>query len=178
MRCLLLLAAFIVCGPPLAEAQELRRAEIFAGYSYLGFDSGGAREHLHGFEAAATGYVNDYFGVTGGVSGHFDSRGAGTCTPPELCLPAPGREFSFYNFHGGIQLKARGRRLSPFARALAGGSRLKVDVGAFQAFRESSFSFAAGGGLDLRVGGRVSLRLTQVEYLQTRFAGSRQDNVR
>jgi opacity protein-like surface antigen len=184
MRRLLLLAAFVVCCSHLNEAQDLRPAEVFAGYSYFAFDSRAARDHLHGFEAAATGYVNDHFGVTGGISGHFDSREAGTCTPPAggVCFPAPGREVSLYNFLGGVQLKARGRRLSPFARASAGGSWLKVSVGAIQpvcdpgagavcppapAFtvKESSFSFAAGGGLDLKVKGGVSLRLIQAEYL-------------
>jgi hypothetical protein len=43
---------------------------------------------------------------------------------------------------------------------------------------EFRIGLIAGGGADLKVSRRVSLRLIQADYLMTRFSSARQDNIR
>jgi hypothetical protein len=42
----------------------------------------------------------------------------------------------------------------------------------------TSFAMALGGGLDLRAGKRIAVRLIQVDYTPTFFGSGRQDNFR
>ena len=77
---------------------------------------------------------------------------------------------------GGPQFKLKNdSRIEPFLRVLAGGAHTKFEVSSRQttstgtitnSFETSSTDFAmgVGGGLDIRLGDRFSIRAFQVDY--------------
>lgn len=219
LLCLIFIAA---CAPSAFAQEDTPRVEVFAGYSLLrneritredfdtingltpaqfrtltGLDvtpnSGSAS--LHGFDASVTAYVTKRFGLTGDFSGNF-----GTETQTFFNAPTEAR-MRVYNALGGPQVKFFNKgRATPFARALFGAAHFRNDFSASLGpinnritDNYTNFAAAVGGGLDVRVSDRVSLRLIQVDYnpafLKDRrvtdslgnvyeVKGRRQDNVR
>ena len=176
--CLLALA-------PAALAQSDRRADFFVGYSNLqaegvpnpnnpnqtfADDFFERRRGAHGVNAALTGYFNSVFGLKGDFSFHR------TEDRTEVSNGSDKVQNQVYYFMGGPVLKFRNSsRIEPFVHALAGGAHTRFEVesrrtppsGTTRAsFEVSSTDFAAaiGGGLDVRLGDRFSLRVVQVDY--------------
>lgn len=78
---------------------------------------------------------------------------------------------------GGI-VKARNNAVvQPFARAMAGVSRQRLDNRSFVNATDSSFAYTLGGGIDWKASNKVSIR-TGADYVSTSFWGDRQDAVR
>lgn len=126
------------------------------------------------------------------------------CQPAPLCLPAivPAdvrARASVYNFLGGVQFKDNSAetRLKPFAHLLVGAARtrVKVDEPLVCAIPEgcpvgsgssrnilnefdTGFAGAFGGGLDIRMGQRIDVRVIQLDYNPTRLFDNTQHNVR
>lgn len=172
---------FISCCASVAAAQsdDAPRAEFFGGYSLLRTDYKAKRpiptepvivffrgdQTLHGFNVSATGYLTKGFGLTGDFSGHFKTD--------SLADPLGGNietRIRVFDLLGGPQYKFRqGSRAAPFVHALAGvthtGARLSVpSLSTSEAKGSTDFALAVGGGLDIRVGGRVDVRAIQVDY--------------
>lgn len=174
MRKLVVICVVLLGLSGLAAAQDTVPAfDVFGGYSYLNtedivpapfsFDLSG-----HGWEAAGTANLNNWFGVTGDLSGYYsDFLGVGV---------------NAYNFLFGPTVSYRKPKLTPYAHALFGASRVSVDLGLLgplgASATDSAFAMALGGGADWHVGERWSVRVAQVDYLVTRFASDSQNNVR
>ena len=111
MRKLVLVFVMFAVFASLSGAQEtVPSFEIFGGYSYLntqdivpvlGIDASG-----HGWEAAATGNVNNWFGLTGDISGHYSDF--------------LGVNVRDYNFLFGPTVSYRTPKLTPFGHTLFG----------------------------------------------------------
>jgi len=97
-------------------------------------------------------------------------------------LPS-GLDSTMYTYLFGPRFTFRKvSRVTPFVQALLGGSRLNASAGGISA-GENAFSMAIGGGVDLPLRRRFSIRLIQAEYLLTRFdrvtgASATQNDVR
>jgi hypothetical protein len=128
--------------------------------------------------------VTKYVGIKGDVTGHFKSEQfVDVFTPPGVTQTISTRE-RLYQFLAGVQVKNNSReaRFKPFAHALLGAARYTarqrqgLDLfpqGNFVARdRETSFSLKLGGGLDIRVGRRVDVRVFELDYNPV-FAGDR-----
>ena len=152
-----LLAVLLLAGT--AAAQEVTpKAELFGGYSFAG-------GNFHGWHASVAGNVNRWFGLAADFTGHY---GGG---PDEDGFDERER---IYGYHFGPRFSARGKRLTPFAHALFGGSSLKTRLTGFGQrfeFSDTAFSFILGGGLDIKVHDRVSIRAFQLDYQRARFFG-------
>ena len=135
-----------------------------------------ARRNFNGFEASVTRNVSRYLGIKGAVTGHWKKTSyLDNFTPPGVNQTLANDE-KYWNFLGGIQLKdnSRGKRIKPFGHVLAGFARYtnrqSQTLDLFPAFnftiddRVTSFAMKIGGGVDLRVGKRVDLRLIQADY--------------
>lgn len=146
---------------PAAAAQDVPKAEVFGGYSYAG-------EGAHGWDASVAGNVNGWLGVVADASGQYTG------------LEAPGvrERIRTHSLLFGPQVSARrGRRVTPFARALFGASHVSteaVEAGQRFSFSDTSFAVALGGGLDVTVSDRVAVRVAQLEYVRTSFFGETQ----
>jgi opacity protein-like surface antigen len=80
---------------------------------------------------------------------------------------------------GGLTIKARNRKLQPFARGLIGFSRLAARNQLLK-FDKSNGGFAVilGGGLDVKITDRVAVRVIEADYEGTRILGSTVNHAR
>ena len=143
-------------------SQDYSKAEVFGGYQYtrisFGHDTPGF--NFNGWNAAVTGNVNHWLGVTGDFSGAYKSMN--------------GDSLKQHTFLFGPTIASHSSgRFTPFAHALFGVAHLSasgsstptVTVGGGSL---NSFAMAFGGGLD--VGGKkIAFRVGQFDYIYTRF---------
>lgn len=200
---LILTAVLFLSYTPLTLAQsagEYNKVEVFAGYSHNRVNTG-ISTGFNGFNVAATGNISKYVGLKFDFSGHFIRQddtffecvdffpGGG------FCINLKTRS-ALYNFLGGVQLKNNSKkaRFKPFAHALVGVAHTKFDVDESScdlpvtelcrdAMRisgnsDTGLAGAFGGGLDIRAGDRVDVRVVQVDYNPTRLFDSTQHNFR
>ncbi|MEO8027790.1 MAG: outer membrane beta-barrel protein, partial [Bryobacteraceae bacterium] len=144
-------------GATAADEREERPYELFAGYSALR-ESG---HLLQGWTGTAVANVNHWFAIAADFDGHYGSiqeegervqvREHGFTIGPHFALPNRSR-------------------FTPFAFVLFGVAHESRRVAELV---ETATSFAAdfGGGVDLHLNDRVSLRLIQVDGSYTRFEG-------
>jgi opacity protein-like surface antigen len=132
-------------------------------------DAGGAK----GFETSITRNFNRYLGIKGDFSMYFDSGTARLtvqlCSQGS-CTPASGQDFSIHKraFYvmAGPEIKWRNKtRLTPFAHTLFGVARSTAEVSTASALfshddsnSRTGFAAAFGGGLDIRLSKRFSIR--------------------
>jgi opacity protein-like surface antigen len=148
-----------VCVRPVA-AQELRKYELSAGYAYMLVDSSAGGLSLHGVDFSLARNMNNWLAIVGDAGGHHLEG------------------FRLGTVQAGARFTARpGPRISMFAQALLGFAHANAGGRGFPAYHES-VAWTVGGGLDCRLNGRVSLRLAQAEYVQTRLGGQAQHNFR
>lgn len=199
--CLVLFTFFL----PSLYAQQVPKAEIFAGYSFARTDFAippqSSRANLHGWNISVTVPLNRWFGLTTDFSGHY--LGSATsqfdiptfCPPLVVCQATAQEDFSFraHSFLFGPQFKMRKEKLAPYAHFLLGVTRLDSTMiskviysppGATILLYPSSFSTSVssatavmGGGADYRITDRFSWR-TGVDYWATGFGSSSRNNLR
>jgi len=142
------------------------------------------RRNFNGFDASVTYNVTRYFGIKGNVTGHFKTEQfVDVFTPPGVTQTIDTRE-RLYNVLGGVQVKdnSRATRFKPFAHALVGFARYTArqqqTLDLFPQFnyvaedKETSFALKLGGGLDVRAGKRIDIRVIEFDY-NPMFAGDR-----
>jgi|GEM_PF-302017 len=134
------------------------------------------RRLMQGFDTSLTYNVSRYIGIKGNVTGHWKSDAfVDNFTPPGLTQTITTDE-KMYNFFGGIQIKdnSREKRIKPFAHVLAGVARYtNHETQTYDLFpdfnfdandRFTSFAMKLGGGIDVRAGKRVDIRVIGVDY--------------
>jgi len=142
------------------------------------------RRNFNGFDGSITYNVSKHIGIKGDITGHFKSQSfVDVFTPPGVTQTVSNQE-RLYNFLGGIQVKnnVREARVKPFAHALAGfarySNRQQQTLDLFPQFdftiedTNTSFAMKLGGGLDIRAGNRIDIRIIQLDYNPV-FAGDR-----
>ena len=144
------------------------RDEIFGGYSWLAPNGWGDLDYRinnipKGFDASNTYYFCAMcnLGVVIDGSGHFS--GATTPGNPFTSNDKTGVGYVL----GGLQYKYHTNSLSPFFRGFVGVANISPDC-----CHDTEWSFAAGGGggLDLRVSPRFSIRLVQADYIYSHYS--------
>jgi Outer membrane protein beta-barrel domain len=142
------------------------------------------RRNFNGFEGSVTYNLSKYVGVKGDFTAHFKTQTfVDVFTPPGVTQTISNKE-RLYSFLGGIQIKNNGMsaRIKPFGHALAGFARYTnrqsqvLDL--FPQFnftiedRVTSFAMKLGGGLDIRAGKRIDVRVIEFDYTPV-FTGDR-----
>ena len=177
-RCFFTLTGFVVvllllC--PIASAQVPchPKDEIFGGYSVLFPNGWGDLDYKINtipisFDASYTYYLPTdchirppNFGFVIDGSGHF----LGGTTPPNLDNGSNNCTAAGYVL-GGPQYKFHTPTVSPFVRVLIGGANLSPDC---CHGTQWSFAVGGGGGLDLDLNPRFSIRLAQVDYIYSNY---------
>jgi hypothetical protein len=141
-RPLLVLAVLLACSASGLWAEDVRRAEIFGGFSILSVDG----VQGTGWQASLQTNLNKNFGIVADVGGHYKFH------------------VSSYQYLFGPQFSRRGSRTTAFVHGFIGGVRL-------QGFRNSTNEFAIGlgGGLDVNATDRVAIRVFQADWIPNRF---------
>lgn len=171
-----------------AQTTDYKKTEFYVGYSNnqvdTGFDSGNSiksffndRTSHNGFEGSAVYNISRYFGAKADVSGTYKNQRLPFQNVNEIVTYKVNR--SLYNFLGGVQVKDNSSeaRIKPFAHALigAGYERINSQIvtcantnGCLQIppskYSDTGLAGAIGGGLDVKVGKRISIRAIQVDY--------------
>lgn len=140
-------AALLFLAVP-SFAQEYPRVELFGGYSALVAGDLDNLEHANGIGAEFAGNLNRFFGLVAEFNVHREN------------------DQRAYSAYAGPRLSFRGRRVTLFIHALAGGFRAPTSGGSL-----TVASLAGGGGLDLNVSDNVAIRLFQVDYTPVRYNG-------
>ena len=180
-------------------AQDYPRAELFTGYTYLrtgqetidltqvGLAGTALRNKGNddGFNIALTGNFHPNIGVVADFGAYY-GRTTFSVSSPSLTDSITIRS-RFYTFLFGPQFHVRGGRIMIFARSMAGivrgNQRLEI-LGQRVYEPQNAFAFASGAGLDVKLSGRVSIRIIQGDYIMSRFdqvprmAGGTQHNFR
>ncbi|HEY6307208.1 MAG TPA: outer membrane beta-barrel protein [Candidatus Angelobacter sp.] len=179
-----LFATVLVSSSALAqsEAPELPKLEFFGGYldsgefpynefRFTGFSLPGDFGTHHGLEVSVIRDLNQRFGIKGDFSAHFQNNAfpVNVCSQTP-CVPVPQTAQlnpRLFNFLGGPEIRVGNRRwrFAPFTYTLFGiahtTATFKTSGNAFnlsQTTTETGFALAVGGGVDVRVTRRFSLR--------------------
>ena len=174
------LAVILFSSYALASAQNEKKPELFAGYSFESVNSGVTssdvlatgvtqtsldnRFNLNGFNVSGAAYFTKHLGIAGDFSAHFDKRTDFFDTVPTQS------NFKLYNITAGPQYKFSGStRFTPFTHALFGIAHrnLTETLGSgSDAFtdRTTSFAMNLGGGIDYKLNDRFAVRLFQFDY--------------
>jgi hypothetical protein len=156
-----------------ADAQVPTSGNVFFGYSYYNTNlSSIDRANTNGWESSLEGKVVPFLGFVADFDSHYGSQnfpscGNGTCFPFNA-------DVTEQNFLFGPRVSFSVGRFRPFAEALFGAGHVNVNNGVGS---DTSFATALGGGIDYKIIRPVAWRF-QGDYVQTRFFGTTQDNVR
>jgi hypothetical protein len=188
-----MLLAFLImacASVSFAQSSDYNKGEFYGGFSHNRVDTGisdndpdfsdivNEREGFNGVNVSITGNVTRYFGLKGDYAFHrknFDTGVANIDVDAKL-----------HTFVGGIQIKDNSKetKIKPFAHLMAGVANARFDVNNVPAalgdLNQSDTGFAGvlGGGLDIRAGNRVDVRVIQFDYNPTHLGDATQHNFR
>ncbi len=162
---------FVLCllgSQAAAQAGIQPKDEVFGGYSWLHANGYGDLNYkvddiVRGFDASNTYYLPgaQNLGILLDGSGHFH----GSTTPINPVNNGTTGTSVGYVL-GGLQYKYHTDTLSPFVRAFVGGASLSPDCCGGTRW---NVAVGAGGGVDLRISQRFSLRLVQADYIYSNY---------
>lgn len=154
-------------------AQIPTSGNVFLGYSlYHGNTGLTDNGTLNGWEGSVEGKIVPWVGMVADVSAQYGTLSNIFLNPP-FAVSETNRVQS-YLFGPRVSFPAG--KFRPFAHILIGASHLHESSPVFVS-SETDFADAVGGGVDYHLIPRVAWRL-QLDDLQTRFHGVRQDNAR
>jgi len=189
-RWALLCGVVLLISLSVQAQEEVSRAEVFAGYSYVRVDAGFGIPafNMNGGSASLSYNPNDWLGIVADFGGYHTGDIGGISVDGNI-----------YSYLFGPKIAFRRGRWTPFVQGLFGGAHLSgsaaLMTGAVaRAARsqgsasfiasgsENAFATAIGGGLDVNATNRIAIRLVQAEYFMTRFgvvdSADTQNNVR
>lgn len=150
------------------------KTEIYGGYSWMkptqGTISFSQDDSTNGYEVSVTRNFTRFFGVKFATGGNFKT------TKEVFSTGSNVQNNSFYTYSGGVQFgdNRKSSRIRPFAHVLVGGIRFKYKFTStfgsnVNSSRESENKFLVvfGGGLNVRVSKKISIRPIQFDYLRT-----------
>jgi opacity protein-like surface antigen len=144
---LLLVLAALLAVPAIMGQDEYPKAEIFGGFSYMNFDSGGGeRYNALGWQASAAGNFHKNVGIVGDLGGQYKS--------------IEGTTVWVYEYLFGPRFYYRTEKSTVFAHTLFGGA---TAGGGGES--ETAFAMGYGAGVDVKISDRVAFRVMQVDYV-------------
>jgi hypothetical protein len=184
MKKLLQILLFVssVVSPCFAQSSTKGQWQLFAGYSYM---RANVREYfkpspslyavrnqyanLNGWEVSVTENVKKWFGGTLDASGHYSSPQIGAITTNQQA----------YSLLYGPHFFHQGKKWRPFAHVLLGITHINSEVPSpGPSISNTSFAIVPGGGLDMHLFSRGSIRWFQVDYLHANLEGSSNSHLR
>jgi opacity protein-like surface antigen len=170
---LFIVAPLLFAG--LASAQ-VPGGNVFFGYSYYNSDlSSIDRANTNGWEASVEAKVVPFLGFVADVDSHYGSQNfPAACPGGASGCAAINADVTEHNFLFGPRVSFSVGKFRPFVEGLFGGAHVDTNNGAGS---DTSFAAALGGGLDYKIIKPLAWRF-QGDYVQTRFFGTTQNNVR
>ena len=145
-----------------AQAQDVPKFDVFAGYSYVRANpatSGIDSFSMNGGSASIAYNANHWFGAVADFAGYHTNNILGTGVDGTLSTYLFGPRISYRH----------DSRITPFGQVLFGVAHIAGDNGLAFSTSNNSFAMAIGGGVDFKVSHRFSIRPVHVDYLMTHF---------
>lgn len=194
MRRMIFLAIglFLFSIPSFAQEVIYPKAEVFGGFSISSAAISSVdpttglpvslRETFWGWQGSANFNVTHYLGIVGDFGGQYKSLPGFTGAGATLS----GMSLNSYQFLFGPRIMFRRSRITPFVHAMFGG--VKEGVGSTTltvlgtsvttpAASSTGLGMAMGGGLDLNLSDRFSLRVPQFDWTPMHIGGVWEKNV-
>ena len=135
--------------------------QLGVGFQYLHFDELGQQFHNFGYQASATRYLNNWFGIEGSTTAGFGHSGTNPSITAKSFFIGGGPHLSVYNSN----------HLEPWVHVIVGWERLRFTQSATLG-GVSHAAFLAGAGLDYKISsGRLYWRI-QGDFLGAKFGPS------
>jgi hypothetical protein len=169
MKKVVFVAVLLLGCCALAMAEEMPKAEAFAGYSYYRCNPEGISSscNLNGWIGSFSLNQTKWFGAVAEFGGNYGSVDEADNVKVLSFLFGP----RFYI--------RRNEKVTPFAHALVGDSYIHVKSGKIRYIKEHDLTLVFGGGLDLKINKVLAVRPFQVDYVMVRSKDSaRMDNFR
>jgi opacity protein-like surface antigen len=180
MRKSLVLAGLLLLIAGSALAQDFPKVETSPAFMFirtpLSFTTLGGTKFNESFNCAGGGGTLAYnftslLGIAADLGGckYFGN------TVPALSAKLSGSNFT-YLFGPRLTFRSHGA-FRPFGELNFGGDRLSLSCNSGTpcsgtTFSKNAFALTVGGGFDIQLSKRISLRAIQAEYLYTRFGNS------
>ena len=158
MRKLIAVGCFLAMFSLAAMAQEssFPKSEVFVGYQYTRLEGG---LNANGWNFAANGNFNEWFGITGDFSGAYKSEN--------------GVSFRNYTYTFGPVISLRANKaFTPYVHALIGGDHASTTVQGFGSASGNGYAMLAGGGVDLNFSQHIAFRAAQADWMLLHGSGS------
>lgn len=139
-----LLALAMVCFGVTAMAQDAPKGDVFAGFSVLSVSDLTA----YGWQGSGAYNASRNIGLVADFGGQYKDS-------------VDQHQFLF-----GPRYNARMEKVNPFAHALFGFARVSAGN-----FSDTNFAMGFGGGLDVKAGAKLNIRVIQFDWLPIKSAG-------
>jgi hypothetical protein len=179
---------FLFCGT-LALAQDEHKIDVFGEYSYLRFNptiSQARNRSFNGGGGGATFYFSKYVGIKGEFMGYgstsFTTTFPDTTLPNGTFIPAGtyNSQGNMFTYLFGPVVRVPLGKVTPFGELLFGGSNTNGYANLSKAIingggtisatpTQHPFTMGFGGGLDIPVSPRISIRPVEIDYILTRY---------
>lgn len=156
------LLAFVSLFGVSAFAQDVPKFDLFTGYSYVRANpatSGIDSFSMNGGSASLAYNANHWLSGVADFGGYHANNILGTGVDGTL---------STYLFGPRVSYR-RDSRVTPFGQVLFGVAHIGGSNGLGFSSSNNSFAMTVGGGVDVKLSNRFSVRPVQVEYLLTHF---------
>jgi opacity protein-like surface antigen len=174
MRKALAVCFILAVFASLAAAQVPTSGNVFFGYSYYNADlSSLGRSNFNGWNGSLEGKVLPWVGIVADFSAAYGSENVVIPCPPIPNCQTVNISAREKNVLFGPRVSVSVGKIRPFAEALFGVGHIGTDG----AGSDTSFATALGGGIDYKIFRPVAWRF-EGDYIQTRFFGATQNNVR
>lgn len=151
----LLMFSFMVGATAVSAQEDINTGELFVGFLH----KRSGDEGFNGINAAGVYNFHKYMGAK------FDF---GWSKGPDTVLFGRPTDTTYM---GGLQFKDNskdGSAVKPFGHVLVGGNSQKI-----LGLSETGFSMAVGGGIDIKVTDKISIRAIQADYQPVWVSGER-----
>lgn len=137
--------------PGFAQEYVYPKAEVFGGFSIANVDAG-TRQSLLGWQSAVHGNFHSNLGFTADIGGQYKT--------------IAGVGVNSHQFLFGPRLFVRREKVTPYVHGLFGAVRLSA-LGT----STTGLGMGIGGGLDVNLSDRLSVRVAQFDWTPSRFSG-------
>jgi len=138
--------------PGFAQEYVYPKAEVFGGFSIVSVDAGITRESLWGWQSAVQGNFHKNIGFVADLGGQYKS--------------IAGVSINSHQFLFGPRLFVRREKVTPFVHTLFGATRMSA-----AGISDTGLGMGIGGGFDVNLSDRFSIRVPQFDWTPSRFSG-------
>jgi hypothetical protein len=159
-RLILCTIGLLVMSIPGWAQESYPKAEVFGGFSLSSMASGSpsVRNSFYGWQASLNRNLQRRLGIVGDFGAQYKT--------------VAGVGISNYQYLFGPQISLRQEKVTPFVHALFGANRTSA-----LGLSSTNLALGMGGGLDLNVSDRLSLRVPQFDWTPIHGTGAWTTNI-